>query len=404
MLELSAAEARLLALDGIGLRTKFQTVEQVIDRLGLLQIDSVNVFERAHFMPLFSRLGSYDKQVLETLQTSQNGQPPKLIEYWAHEASLIPIENLPYYKHRMDGFRNGDKKANWASWYANSENKKLVAWLMNEIESRGPLTVKQIEHDQNKRTGNWWGWSPVKTALEYLFFIGDLTSAGRDNFSRRYALPEQVLPPAIIKRLHEQDHDEARRWLLMHGADTLAIGTAKDIVDYHRMKYSTGKLPIQELVDSGDFIEAKVEGWQETAYLTKNSIKLLNAASPNGTNPTTILSPFDPLVWYRERAIRIFDFDYKIEIYTPKEKRIYGYYTLPVLHNRKLVGRIDLKSNRQTKTLEVKSAWAETWLDEKQLKSAGAALTKTLRDAMQWQKLDRISNEKVGTLSDYLEL
>ncbi|MFM6980437.1 MAG: winged helix-turn-helix domain-containing protein [Micrococcales bacterium] len=398
MLELSAHEARMLALEGVGLRTKFETVEQVINHLGLLQIDTVNVFERAHYLPLFSRLGKFDKQELTNLINQT-----KVVEYWAHEASFIPTDRLSLYKYRMDASRNGDRKSSWADWYR--ENHELVDFIKNEIAKNGPMTVSQIEHDQNKRRGNWWGWSPVKTALEYLFMVGDLTSAPRQGFSRTYALPEQVLPIKILEQLKTQDPHQAQLDLLMHGANTLAIATAKDIVDYHRQPLTQSKPKLQELLDQGKLIEVKVEGWKDLAYLTPTSKqKLENAKEDADRNPTTILSPFDPLVWNRDRAKRLFDFEYLIEIYTPQPKRIYGYYTLPILHNRKLIGRIDLKSNRQTSTLEVKTAWAEPWLSEAQLKSAGKALSKTLREAKSWQGLENITNEKVGTLSDYLEL
>lgn len=398
MLELSNQQAVSLALDALLLRQTNSDIEQTIHHLGLLQIDSVNVFERAHFMPLFSRHGNYDRSQLLELQKPIAGENPKLVEYWAHEASLIPSENLKLYKHRMDATRNGDRKNNWASWF--EANQKLVAEIKAIIESEGPQTLNQIEHQENQRTGNWWGWSPVKTALEYLFIVGDLTSAGRHNFARIYALPEQVFSQRMLEEFHSQDEMSAKLQLLSHAANTLGVATVKDLVDYHRLPLTASKPLIERLIEQQVLIPTKVSGWKDQAFVTAKTMQLLNqvTANKNYKNSTMIFSPFDPLIWNRDRIKRLFDFDYQIEIYTPKPKRVYGYYTLPILHNGKLTGRIDLKSNRQTKTLEVKAAWAETWLSEKQKSNLAADLKKTLETAKQWQQLDSIHYEKVGNL------
>lgn len=401
MIELSLAEARMLALSGLGLRGGLSvgkpTPLDVVNRLGLLQIDSVNVFERAHFMPVFSRIGSFDKAAFGAFDQPSPGTTPQLIEYWAHEASLIRLEDLPLYKWRMDGARASDKS--WAQF--GRENQPLLEWIKAEIGTRGPLTVNQIEHDRNVRKGTWWGWSDVKTALEWLFMIGELTSAGRQNFNRRYALPEQIWPSGLFDAMDSVDNDVSKKTLLGRAADVFAVATAKDLADYPRLGRSTiGKL-MRELVEDGTLTPVRVEGWAETAYLSKRALAELEVAPP-GTNPTTFMSPFDPAVWFRERAQRLFDFEYKIEIYTPKEKRKYGYYTLPVLHNRRIVGRVDLKSDRQNKALLVQSAWAEPWLTDSQIASAAKGLVKPLLDAQKWQGLDRISIEPVGTMSQAL--
>lgn len=404
MIELSQAEARMLALSGLGLRgglekpgTAKTTPLDVIDRLGLLQIDSVNVFERAHYMPIFSRIGSYDKDALAAFDQPADGQTPRLIEYWAHEASLIKLADLPLYKWRMDGARASDKA--WAQF--GKENQPLLDWIKAEIASKGPLTVNQIEHDRNVRKGTWWGWSDVKTALEWLFMIGELTSAGRQGFARRYALPEQVWPQQIQDALANAVAHDSKKELLTRAADVLTVATAKDLADYPRLGFSTVGALVRELVEEGVLTPAKVTGWADTAYLSKRAVTELEIA-PAGTNPTTFLSPFDPTVWFRDRAVRLFDFEYKIEIYTPKEKRTYGYYTLPVLHNRKVIGRIDLKSDRQNKALLVQAAWAENWLTEAQIESGAKALAKTLREAQKWQGLNQIVVEPVGTMAKQL--
>jgi uncharacterized protein YcaQ len=389
----------MLALEGLGMRHKHASTLEVVERLGLLQVDSVNVFERAHYLPLFSRMGSFDKSQLDDLQTIEPGNShPKLIEYWAHEASLIPIERLPLYKFRMDAAHDDSRPNRWRDW-ANS-NQDLCQWILNEIGTKGPLTVSQIEHDSNVRKGSWWGWSDAKQALEWLFMTGELVSGGRDKFSRRYALPEQVLPAHIVERLHTVDNHQARKTLLTHAAGVHAVATDKDLADYHRMKLTTVRPLLRELVEEGKIRAAKVAGWKEPAFISLEAAASLNATeSAKSTNPTTILSPFDPVVWNRDRALRMFNFDYRIEIYTPKEKRIFGYYSLPILHNRKLIGRVDLKSDRQNSALLVQSCWAENWLDDKQKASAAAGLAKNLKDAQKWQKLDQIKVEPAGNLS-----
>lgn len=425
MIHLSKAEARMLALSGLGLRgipngdgnlaKGTAGIDAAIERLGLLQIDSVNVFERAHYVPLFSRLGNYDKDALHSRMDAAahaNHGHGGLIEYWAHEASLILVQNLPLYSWRMEAVRNAvDPKPN--SWTAFArQNQSLIDWILAEVKTRGPLTVSQFEHEGSTRKGQWWGWSDVKTALEWLFIAGHLTSAGRQGFSRRYALPEQVLPQNVadaIAGAHElssAEHHENRKTLLLQAIDTLAVATAQELVDYHRQNRADPKQKAQllaQLVESGQLRQVTVEGWGAdgkpgAAYIGARGLRELQEGQP-GTNPTTILSPFDPTVWYRDRAVNLFDFEYRIEIYTPKEKRIYGYYTLPILHNRKIVGRIDLKSERKEKTLMVQSAWAEASMDSKQVAASAAALAKHLVEVAKWQGLQRITLEPIGTMA-----
>ena len=432
MIELSGDTARMLALSGLGLRgiplapaasdsqpstgaaSKLAKgtagIDAAIAQLGLLQIDSVNVFERAHYMPLFSRLGNYDREALHSRMNASahaSHGDGGLIEYWAHEASLIPVQNLPLYGWRMEAVRNVvDPKPN--SWTAFARaNKPLLNWILEEVRSRGPLTVSQFEDRGSSRSGQWWGWSDVKTGLEWLFMAGYLTSAGRQAFSRRYALPEQVLPQNVVGALQgidgmsAADFDPHRKQLLLQAADTLSVATAKELIDYHRQSRGGSKLAnglIEQLVDSGQLYRANVKGWNEPAYISARGLRELEVA-PAGSNPTTILSPFDPTVWYRDRAVKLFNFEYRIEIYTPKEKRIYGYYTLPILHNRKMVGRIDLKSERKEKTLMVQSVWAEASMDSKQVAAAAAAVAKHLVEVAKWQGLQRITLEPVGTMA-----
>ena len=414
MLELSNDTARMLALSGLGLRgnltdstgagntkTSKPTPMDVIARLGLLQIDSVNVFERAHYMPIFSRIGTFDKDAVGLFIPVRAGERSPFVEYWAHEASVIRTEDLPLYKWRMDNARHLKGRLNAFL----EDNAELAGWIRAELADRGPLSVKDIEHDRGKRQGSWWGWSDVKRILEAMFMFGELTSAGRDAFSRRYALPEQVLPQDVLDSLESANAVESRKTLIRQAIDVLAVATTKELNDYHR-QWGTYSKPefnraMQELIDDGSLAPVSVAGWNEPTFIGARGLRELEVA-PAGSNPTTILSPFDPTVWYRERAQRLFGFDYKIEIYVPQEKRQFGYYSLPILHNRKLIGRIDLKSDRQEGLLRVQSAWAEDRLDDKQIAAAGAATARHLLEVQKWQGLNAIHVEPVGTMAQGL--
>lgn len=415
MLELSAADARRLALTSLGLRgnasqavTDDQRVRDVVARLGYLQVDSVNVFERAHFMPLFSRLGAYDKQALLNLQElgshESGANHPHLVEYWAHEASLIPVTDLPLFKFRMDQFRY-KPSANWTRWVA--QNQKLVSWLLTEVREKGPMTVSQIELDRSKRSGSWWGWSDVKAGLEWLFRTGSLTSGGREGFTRVYAAPEQVLPADVASALAHQggyrpeSYAADRRILIAKAADALGVATWNELCDYWRQTPSETRGWARQMLDEGALVEASVEGWNEPAYLGASALAQLQAAN-DSPHPTTILSPFDQLTWNRGRALRMFGFDYKIEIYVPKEKRVFGYYSLPVLHDGGLVGRLDLKSDRQSKTLLVQSAWHEENLSATTVLAVAEAVTGNLVAAQRWQNLESINVVGAGNLGPAL--
>ena len=410
---LSLRDAQLLTLNGQGFTSVLPispatnpaiaqptSVGHVIDRLGLLQIDSVNVFERAHYLPLFSRLGAYDKAELDSLT---GGQHPSVIEYWAHEASFIRTENLPLYKWRMDAHRQKsieDAKGNsWAN-----QNREFLAWLKMEIETKGPLTNAQIDHDRKLRPagkGGWWGWSDVKRGLEWLFLVGDLVSGGREGFSRRYASPEQILPMDVLERLNTANETDSRTALLTQAARTFRVATDKDLADYHRMKLDKVRPILQDLTDSGVLTRVKVEGWSEPTFAFSESLAQETPTAPSVPR-TTVVSPFDPLVWFRPRTARLFGFEYRIEIYTPKERRLFGYYTLPILHDGRLVGRLDLKSDRKARLLLVQAAWHEPGLSKTEIRQAASALKRHLKEIQKWQRLDDVIIEPVGNLASFL--
>lgn len=372
---LSNIEAKAIALDALGFAdNKPTSVLEVFDRTNLLQVDSVNVFERAHYMPLFSRIGNYDKSELDNLTGGFN---PKLIEYWAHEASIIKTDELPLFHWRMTDNRYTD-------W-----DQKLGTWIIQELKSRGPLTTSDFEHPDHSRKGAWWGWSDVKRTLERMFFCGALVSGGRTKFKRIYALPEQVLTSQLFE--NPPTKHEAQKTLLTLAAKAHGIGTQKDLADYFRIWQPSKVTPLlHELVEEGRLLKAEVIGWDADAYTTPAT-----NLTPSKHQGTSVLSPFDPVCWNRDRTSRIFGFDYKIEIYVPEPKRIFGYYSLPLLHNGELIARLDLKSNRQEQTLQVKSTWAE----DNAKKFPAKAVAKHLRQIAKWQGLPKIEVASKGNVA-----
>ena len=413
--QLSLKDARALVVNAQGLAAKPSLADKqagplgVIDRLSLLQLDSVNVFERAHYMPVFSRIGAYDKAILDEASRplTETGEQAKLMEYWAHEAAWVKTEDLPLHRFRMDWYRYGtdDRRYSRRRWeMVQTQHGKLLQWIRDELQTRGPLTISEIEHDQNIRKGAWWGWSDVKMILEQMFLVGEVVSAGREKFSRRYALPEQVLTGETLARMLEPkpDYDQNLRTLIERAAKAEGVATVKDLADFVRLKIDRVAPRVQELADSGVLVPVEVEGFKDLGYLHRD---WQNASAQNQlakANHVTLLSPFDPLTRNRDRAIRLFDFDYKIEIYVPEPKRVYGYYTLPLLQNGNLVGRIDLKSDRKTRELLVQAAWHE--LDVKATAVDGLArdLAKHLNEICAWQGLTATVIAAKGNLAPAL--
>lgn len=356
-----------------------------IARLGLIQLDSVNVFERSHYLPFFARLGSYDKELLDRHLFTSRG---RYTEYWAHEAAIIPLESWPLWRWKMEALRESDpKRYPWVR-----ENAGLLDWLRLELARTGPIAAGQIEHDAETiaTRGPWWGWSDVKRGLEFLFRWGDVVAAGRTRFERRYALAEQIIPEAI--RSITVSREEAHRQLIAHAAGALGIATVADLADYYRLKAPEVQRSVDQLVDEGILIPAAVGGWAKPAWLHRD------ARIPRRLEATALLSPFDPVVWNRPRAERIFNFHYRIEIYTPAEKRIFGYYSLPVLIDDQIVGRVDLKSDRQARVLRVQSAWQEPEAPP----HTAERLASAIEQARSWQNLERIEVADRGNLASGL--
>jgi uncharacterized protein YcaQ len=411
--QLSLSDARALVINAQGLASKPSAAIKkagplgAIERLSLLQLDSVNVFERAHYLPAFSRIGAYDKAILDDASRplTETGKQAELIEYWAHEAAWVKTEDLPLHRFRMDWYRYGtdDRRYSRRRWHAVQEQHgALLQWIRDELRTRGPLTISEIEHDQNKRKGAWWGWSDVKMILEQMFLVGEVVSAGRDKFSRRYALPEQVLSGETLERMLDPkpDYDQNLRTLIGRAAKAEGVATVKDLADFVRLKIDRVAPRVKELVELGELIEVGVENFKDAAYLHRDWHGQVGAlAKPNHV---TLLSPFDPLTRNRDRALRLFNFDYKIEIYTPEPKRVYGYYTLPMLHRGDLVGRIDLKSDRKTGQLLVQSAWHEINLETGRIDAVAIDLASHLREVAGWQNLGEIVICEKGNLATAL--
>jgi uncharacterized protein YcaQ len=384
----SPATARRIALaaqgfgraraDAVGTRQ----LNLAIQRLGLLQLDSVNVLERSHYLPVFARLGAYDKTLLDRLTFAKRA-PYR--EYWAHEAALIPLEDWPLFRFRMQDYRDYFSQADdpWLTAHADT-----LAWLRAELAEKGPLPASKIERDANApRRGSWWDWDEVKRGLERMFRIGDVVSAGRTGFERTYALPEQVMPEELYTR--EVSREDAVHTLMERSARAHGIGTLSDLADYYRLKTADAKPALARLVDEGVVREVTVPGWKKTAYLHRD------ARIPRRIEATALLTPFDPVVWERERALRMFGFHYRIEIYTPAPKRVYGYYTLPVLVDEALVGRVDLKNDRKRGVLRVQSAWRE----EGTADAVAERIVPALRELAAWQGLGELEVVDRGDLA-----
>jgi uncharacterized protein YcaQ len=342
-MSMSLADARRIALAAQGFgrplpsRTTAAHLRKTIDRTALLQIDSVNVLTRAHYLPLFSRLGGYDQALL---QYAAWGPRPRrqLFEYWAHEASLLPLDLHPLLRWRMARAERGEIGYRALRRFATEQRPEAEA-ILARIAADGPLTAADFENGSSR--SGWWEWSQVKHALEWLFWSGRITTATRrGSFARVYDLPERVLPGAVLA-LPTPTAAEAQRALIARSASALGVATAADLRDYFRLKPEEADHAIADLAEDGVLIPVRVEGWSQKAWRHRD------AATPRRVRGAALLAPFDPLIWERSRAERLFGFRYRIEIYVPQDRRVHGYYVLPFLMDEALVARVDLKADRQ---------------------------------------------------------
>lgn len=394
--DLSSAEVRRLSLGALGFGAKKPPragaahVRATARRLSAIQIDSVNVLARAHYLPTFSRYGPYPMSALDDLAHGKR----ELFEYWGHAACFLPVELHPFLRWRMD-----NQIAGWAA--VDEKRKNFVEAVYREIAERGPMSAGEISNG-GKSTGPWWGWSDGKLALEILFNQGRVAVAGRRHFARMYDLAERVLPKAVLetKTIAERD---AKKELLVRAARAMGVGTAKDIAQYFHIdawwdrSSVNGRRPpakthllFEELVEDGRLERVHVEGWKQPAYVVPG-VKI-----PRAIEVRAIVSPFDPILWERKWTKAVFDFEYQIEIYVPAPKRVYGYYVLPFLLGDRFAARIDLKADRKTSTLMVHATHVEPGFDAP---TVAAALADELRSMARWLSLESFSVGSKGNLA-----
>ncbi len=390
MRRLSIDQARryAVAAQGFGTprpsgRVDVRQLRRVLNHVGLVQLDSVNVFSRAHFMPFFSRLGAYDRGALDRWLWRSGEQ----FEYWGHEASLIPIDHYPSLRWRMT--------APW-SWKRveriKKEDPRYLNRVLQQVRSRGPLRTRDLKDPGERDASAMWGWSKGKVALEALFQQGEITVYDRENFVRLYAATEDVIPQMVLS-VPDPARGESQKRLLELAAHSMGVATLPDLADYHRISASDARPLVAELVARGKLVEVEVEGWDIPGFLHPE------ARLPRAVDGRALLSPFDSLIWCRPRVERLWDFHYRIEIYVPEAKRVHGYYVLPFLLDGELVGRVDLKTDRQPGVLRVKGAWAEPEVDKVRV---GRELRAELEDVASWLGMKDVEIVDNGDLSPFL--
>ena len=399
MTTLSAAQARRVAVAAQGFHEPAPRgpvtrahLKRLIARLQVLQLDSVSVAVRAHYAPVFSRLGPYDRDVLDRAAWSHSARSPRLlIEYWAHEAALMAVEDWPLLRWRMRQYRHG----RWGTDIV-KKNARLAEEVLAAVAELGPCTAGQIEayleSEPRGRKGPWWDRSETKWVAEALWSSGALTTATRVGFARHYELTERVLPPAVLNR--QVDEADAVRELCLRAASALGVGTEADIRDYFRLAAAQVKPALADLVGAGHLERVDVEGWSAPAYLRVGQVV------PRQDRGTALLCPFDPLIFFRPRVERLFGgFHYRIEIYTPAPKRRYGYYVWPFLLDGNLVGRVDLKADRAAGALAVLGAFVEDGCDPARV---AGPLARELFSMASWLGLEAVTVAARGDLSPAL--
>jgi uncharacterized protein YcaQ len=387
---LPAALARRIALAAQGFGgprctgpAGVRQLSRTVDRLAVVQIDSVNVLSRSHYLPAFSRLGPYPRAALDSLSNQRHD----VFEYWAHEASYLPVRLHPYLRWRMAA---AEQHA-WGNMVRlQRERPEFVSEVLDRVRDDGPVKASQLLEPRPDRPGSMWNWHDGKVALEWLFFTGALTARARTaGFERIYDLTERVLPRHVVQA-PTPDRADAVRELVRTAARALGVATEIDLRDYFRLSPPDARTAIAELVEAGDLLPVEVAGWDRPAWLDPQ------ARRPRWVRARALLTPFDSLVWERPRVERIFGFRYRLEIYTPAVKRVHGYYVLPFLLGDQLVARVDLKADRQAGVLRVQAAFAEPGVD---VAVVAAELADELRLMADWMELDDVAVVDRGDLA-----
>jgi hypothetical protein len=387
MRRVTIAQARRYALAAQGLgtarpsgRVDVRHFRRVIARVGVVQLDSVNVFSRTHYLPFFSRLGAYERGALDSWLWGSG----EVFEYWGHMASVLPIDLYPMFRWRMD--------RGWI-W---SPAEQLLAdepgyldSVLDQVHRRGPLQTSDLDDPGKRGSNGMWDWSNGKIALEMLFVQGKVAAAARPNFVRMYDVAERVIAAEHLGAPIPEPA-EAQSELLRRSARALGIATAEDLADYFRIRMPQARPLIERLASRGELIEVEIPGWDRVAYLHPE------ATLPRRVEGRALLSPFDNLIWYRDRVERLWDFFYRIEIYVPEPKRVHGYYVLPFLLDGALVARVDLKTDRKAGALLVRGAFAEPGVDGARV---GRELRAELEEVASWLGLSEVRVAANGDLA-----
>lgn len=382
---LSLSEARRVALAAQGFdrprprRVDVRQLRRTLRLLGFLQVDPVNVLVPAQYQPLFSRLGPYERSRLDELIYQRR----EFAEHQAHEASIVPVESWPLLHQRAPAREPSPRLAGLVRSHG-----AYFDQVLEHVRERGPLRAEDLpQGDDVKSPRSWRGWTLAREALEWQFRSGALAVAERRGRARVFDLAERVLPP---EHLRDVAPDEAQRELVRLAAHACGVATAVDLAHYYRVPISAARERIDELADAGELHAVQVEGWREPAYLCSG------APVPRRVEAAALLSPFDPVVWHRPRAARLFGFDYRIEIYVPQPKRRWGYYVLPFLRGERLVARVDLKADRAERRLLAQAAYVEPHARPAAVASALASELRTLAD---WLELDSVAVGRRGDLA-----
>ena len=394
-MKLSAVDARRLAITAQGLanRPKSAGADELlamVRRLGVVQLDSVNVLARSHYLVAWARLGAYAPAAFDELS---HAAPRRVFEYWGHEASLLPVELQPALRWRMA--RAKDEA--WGRMRAIAKKRALVGKVLAAVAEGGPVRVGEIQGEislraKPKTERGWWAWSEAKTAIEWLFWSGQVTAASRRQFERLYDLPERVLPAEIVGAPTISE-PEAHRILVERAVRAHGVATEADLRDYYRLPLAGARVAIAELEEMGTLVRAHVEGWTKPGFVHRD------VEAPRSVEARALLSPFDSLIWFRDRTHRMFDMKFRLEVYTPAPKRVHGYYVLPFLLGDALVARVDLKADRAVSTLRVQAAHLES---HAKAKTVVGPLMDELRAMASWMGLEQVVVEKRGDLAPAL--